>query len=64
MVGACERAGHWRKALAVLEEMRRRQYNFYSNQLLDGLFKRLVQAWSKATNADYDYEFPDSSTGA
>jgi pentatricopeptide repeat domain-containing protein 1 len=56
VVAACERAGQWRKAIAIMEDMRRRNYSFYSNPLLDSLFKRLVRTWSSVTKADYDYE--------
>lgn len=54
VVTACERSGQWRKAVAIMEDMRRRNYSFYSNPLLDSLFKRLVHTWSSVTKADYD----------
>ena len=52
IVTACERAGHWKKAVSILEEMRRREYKFYSNILFDGIFKSLVKGWAEATRAD------------
>jgi pentatricopeptide repeat protein len=58
VVTACERSGQWKKALAILEGMRRRDCNFYANTFLDALFKRLVMAWSSATAAS------DDETGA
>ena len=54
VVTACERNGQWRKAVAIMEDMRRRNYSFYSNPLLDSLFKRLVHTWSSVTKTDYN----------
>jgi len=56
LIAVCERSGRWRRALALLEDMRRRRYNFYSNSFLDALFKRLVQAWSAASKTESDLQ--------
>lgn len=51
LVTACERGGMWRRSLSILEDMRRRGYVFYSNGLLDALFKKGVAVWNSAGEA-------------
>ena len=48
LVSACERAGQWRRALAIMEDMRERGIQFYANPILDGLFAQGVKVWSAA----------------
>ena len=52
LVAACERAGQWRRALAIMEDMRSRGIQFYANPILDGLFAQGVRVWSAAAPLD------------
>lgn len=43
VIRACEKTGQWRKALEVLDELRKDDYDFYELALFDQIFKKLLE---------------------
>ena len=52
LVEVLERAKQYRAVLAVYRYMESKGYDFYENSILNGIFKRLVQAPPPRTKAD------------
>jgi pentatricopeptide repeat protein len=52
VVRAAERAGEWRAALRLMEDMRKDDVTFYDNPLFDSLFRTGVMVWNAGAGVE------------